>query len=102
MPRFVAPPGNIFNMANSKSALKRVRQIKSRTDRNKVLRTRVKSLRKKTLEAAQAGNAEEAQNTLKQLASAVDQARKKGIYHKNKAANLKSKTVKSVKAATSS
>ena len=73
-------------MANSKSALKRVRQIKSRTDRNKVLRTRVKSLRKKTLEAAQA----------------VDQAQKKGIYHKNKAANLKSKTVKSVKGTTSS
>ena len=89
-------------MANSKSALKRVRQIKSRTDRNKVLRTRVKSLRKKTLEAAQAGNAEEAQNTLKQLASAVDQAQKKGIYHKNKAANLRSKTVKSVKGTTSS
>ena len=89
-------------MANSKSALKRVRQIKSRTDRNKVLRTKVKSLRKKTLEAAQAGNAEEAQNTLKQLASAVDQTQKKGIYHKNKAANLKSKTVKSVKSATSS
>jgi len=89
-------------MANSKSALKRVRQIKTRTDRNKVLRTRVKSLRKKTLMAAQAGNTEEAQTTLKQLASAVDQAQKKGIYHKNKAANLKSKTVKSVKGATSS
>ena len=89
-------------MANSKSALKRVRQTKRRTDRNKVLRTRVKSLRKKTLEAAQAGNAEEAQNNLKQLASAVDQAHQKGIYHKNKAANLKSKTVKAIKAAAGS
>ncbi len=86
-------------MANSKSALKRVRQIKRRTDRNKVLRTRVKTLRKKTLEAAQAGNAEEAQNNLKQLSSAVDQACQKGIYHRNKAANLKSKTVKAIKAA---
>ena len=86
-------------MANSKSALKRVPQIKRRTDRNKVLRTKVKSLRKRTLEAAQAGNAEEAQNNMKQLASAVDQAHQKGIYHRNKAANLKSKTVKAIKAA---
>ena len=86
-------------MANSKSALKRVPQIKRRTDRNKVLRTKVKSLRKRTLEAAQAGNAEEAQNNMKQLASAEDQAHQKVNYHRNKAANLKSKTVKAIKAA---
>ena len=83
-------------MANSKSALKRVRQNKRRTDQNKTLRTQVKSLRKKTVEAAEA---DEAQATLKELASAVDRAQKKGIFHKNKAANLKSKAVKAVKAA---
>ena len=87
-------------MANSKSALKRVRQIKRRTDRNKGLRTRVKSLRKKSVDAAQAGNADEAQATLKELASAVDRAQKNGVFHKNKAANLKSKTIKAVKAAS--
>ena len=87
-------------MANSKSALKRVRQIKRRTDRNKGLRTRVKSLRKKSIDAAQAGNADEAQATLKELASAVDRAQKNGVFHKNKAANLKSKTIKAVKAAS--
>ena len=87
-------------MANSKSALKRVRQIKRRTDRNKGLRTRVKSLRKKSIDAAQAGNADEVQATLKELASAVDRAQKNGVFHKNKAANLKSKTIKAVKAAS--
>jgi ribosomal protein S20 len=30
----------------------------------------------------------------------VDRAQKKGIYHKNKAANLKSKAVKALKAAS--
>ena len=89
-------------MANSKSALKRVRQIKRRTDRNKGLRTKVKSLRKRTIDAAQAGKSEEAQESMKELASAVDRAQKKGIYHKNKAANLKSKTVKAIKAAAGS
>ena len=87
-------------MANSKSALKRVRQIKRRTDRNKTLRTKVKSLRKRTLEAAQAGKTEEAQAILKELSSAVDRAQKKGIFHKNKAANLKSRSVRAVKAAS--
>jgi small subunit ribosomal protein S20 len=87
-------------MANSKSALKRVRQNKRRTDQNKTLRTKVKSLRKTTVEAAEAGKAEEAQATLKELASAVDRAQKKGLFHKNKAANLKSKAVKALKAAS--
>ena len=89
-------------MANSKSALKRVRQIKRRTDRNKGRRTKVKSLRKRAIDAAEAGKTEEAQDSLKQFSSAVDRAHKKGIYHKNKAANLKSKTVKALKAAAGS
>ena len=85
-------------MANSKSALKRVRQIKRRTDRNKTLRTQVKSLRKKTVEAAEAGKSDDAQAALKEFTSAVDKAQKKGLFHKNKAANLKSKAAKTVKA----
>ena len=48
------------------------------------------------------GNNEEAQNSMKLLASAVDKAWLKGIYHKNKAANIKSKAVKAIKAAASS
>ena len=88
-------------MANNKSALKRIRQTKRRTERNKALKTSVKSLRKKTLEAAASGNAEVAQETLKTLTSVLDRAVKKSIYHKNKAANLKSKTVKAIKAGAS-
>ncbi|MFP6897188.1 MAG: 30S ribosomal protein S20 [Roseibacillus sp.] len=87
-------------MANSKSALKRVRQNKVRTDRNKTLRTKVKSLRKKTVEAARAGNADEAQAAIKEFSSVVDRAQKKGIFHKKRAANLKSRTVKAMKAAS--
>jgi small subunit ribosomal protein S20 len=84
-------------MANSKSALKRVRQIKRRTDQNKTLRTQVKSLRKKTLEAAQAGKSDEAQTAMKEFSSMVDRATKKGLFHKNKAANLKSGASKAIK-----
>lgn len=81
-------------MANTKSALKRVRQSEVRTDRNKALTTRMKGLRKKTIAAAEAGDKETAQKTLTEFTSVVDKCLKKNIIHKNKAANLKSKTSK--------
>ena len=85
-------------MANTKSAMKRVRQIKRRTERNKGIRSKVKTLRSKAVEAAKAGRAEEAQTVLKDFSSAVDMAQKKNIVHRNKAANLKRRTAKAVKA----
>ncbi|MBK1791848.1 30S ribosomal protein S20 [Persicirhabdus sediminis] len=84
-------------MANSKSALKRVRQIAVRTERNKSLKTRVKTLHNKTVAAVEAGDKEAAQASLSDYSSAVDICAKKGIFHANKAANLKSKAAKQVK-----
>ncbi len=87
-------------MANSKSALKRVRQTKTRTERNKTVRTRMKSLRRRAIEAAEAGNNDEARAALNEFSSAVDRAQKANVVHRNKAANLKAKTTKAVKAAS--
>ncbi len=81
-------------MANSQSALKRVRQNQTRTIRNKTLSSRMKTLRKKTLAAVEAGDKESAQKSFSEFASAVDKCEKNNIIHKNKAANLKSKTQK--------
>jgi len=81
-------------MANSQSALKRVRQNQTRAARNKTLSSRMKTLRKKTLAAAEAGDKEAAQKSFSEFASAVDKCAKNNIIHKNKAANLKSKTQK--------
>ena len=81
-------------MANTKSALKRVRQAATRTDRNKALTSKMKGLRKKTIESAKAGDKEAAQKTLSEFSSAVDKCLKSNVIHKNKAANLKSKTSK--------
>jgi small subunit ribosomal protein S20 len=61
----------------------------------------MKSLRKKTLDAAKEGKADEAQANLKELSSAIDRALKNNVIHKNKAANLKSKAVKALRSATS-
>lgn len=84
-------------MANSKSALKRVRQIETRTARNKSLTSRMKTLRKKAVENANAGDKEAAQKAFSEFSSAVDKCAKNNIIHANKAANLKSKTNKQIK-----
>ena len=81
-------------MANSKSALKRVRQSATRTAKNKSLTTRMKTLRKKAIDAASSGDKDIAKKAFSEFNSAVDKCEKNNIIHTNKAANLKSKTSK--------
>ena len=83
-------------MANHKSALKRSRQTIVRTERNTALKSRIKTLRKKTLAAVEGGDKEVATTTSRELNSAVDKAAKKHIFHANNAANIKSKTSKAI------
>ncbi|MEI6605482.1 MAG: 30S ribosomal protein S20 [Verrucomicrobiota bacterium] len=83
-------------MANTKSALKRVRQTEVRTERNRADKTRMKTLRKKTLSAVAAGDAPAAASAASTYASALDKASKRNLIHPNKAANLKSKTAKAL------
>lgn len=86
-------------MANHKSALKRVRQTKTRTERNRERKNTIKTLRKETLAAVEAGDTKAAAESLSKFSSAVDKAAKKGMIHKNKAANLKSGAAKAVASA---
>lgn len=81
-------------MANSQSALKRIRQNQTRATRNKTLTSRMKTLRRKTIAAAEAGDKDAAQKSFSEFASAVDKCCKNNIIHRNKAANIKSKTQK--------
>lgn len=85
-------------MANHKSSIKRARQTIVRTERNRAAKSRIKTLRRKTLTAVAAGNKEEAVKTSAEFASVVDKAAKRRIIHANKAANLKSKTAKAIAA----
>lgn len=88
-------------MANSRQALKRVRQNVKRNAINNALKSRVKSLRKRSIEAATSGDKEASQKAFTQFTSIVDKCAKKNIFHRNKAANLKSKTAKAVSTALS-
>lgn len=80
-------------MANHKATLKDVRQAAKRRERNKfygkTTRNAIRDLRK--LEDKK-GATEEYQK----VASMIDKLAKRGIIHRNKAANLKSKLAKKV------
>jgi small subunit ribosomal protein S20 len=85
-------------MANTKSAIKRNRQTATRTERNRAEKTRIKTVRKKTLAAIEAGDKEVASKSSYEYASVLDKAAKRNLIHPNKAANLKSKTAKAIAA----
>ena len=85
-------------MANSRSALKRVRQTKTRTLRNRALKSEVKSLRKDALAAIEAGDSKKAQESYNQFASATDKAAKRGAFHKKTASRLKSRVATKINA----
>ena len=83
-------------MANHKSSIKRARQTIVRTERNRAVKSRIKTLRKKALGAVAAGDKDGAAKASAEFSSVVDKAAKRRIIHPNKAANLKSKTSKAL------
>ncbi len=80
-------------MANHKSSIKRIRQTKTRNERNryyaKTMRNAVRNLRKME-------NKEEAAAAYKKVSAMLDKLGRKGTISKNKASNLKSKLAKHV------
>lgn len=74
-------------MPNIKSAEKRVRVIKTKTLRNRMVKSQAKNAVKKFIKVL-GEDVTSAQNQLSATTSAVDKAAAKGIIHKN-AANRK-------------
>jgi len=82
-------------MANHKATKKDVRQSATRRDHNRYYgKTTRNAIR--NLEAVTVGK--EAGEQLPAVSSMIDKLAKRGIIHKNKAANLKSKLTKKVNA----
>ena len=73
-------------MANIKSAKKRVLVIKTKTERNKAIKSKVKTYVKKVDAAIELGDKAAAKAALLAATSEIDKAAKKGVYHKNTAA----------------
>ena len=70
-------------MANIKSAKKRIIVNQVKADRNKSIRSKVKTAIKKVDAAIAAKDSEAAAVALKNAISELDKAQRKGIFHKN-------------------
>lgn len=81
-------------MANTKSAIKRIRSSERKRKINQVHRSRARTFVKRTRSLIAAGQFEEAEAMAQQAASALDKAAQKGIIHKNRAARSKSRLMK--------
>ena len=81
-------------MANIKSQIKRNRQNEARFERNRAVRTRLKTHKKRFLTQVEAGDADAAAEAYRAAAREFDKAATKGIIHPNKAANVKSRMAK--------
>ena len=81
-------------MANIKSQIKRNKQNEKAHQRNKAVKSALKTHVRKFREAAESGNVEEATLALRVATRQLDKAVSKGIIHKNQAANRKSAIAK--------
>lgn len=73
-------------MANIKSAKKRILVNRTKMERNKAIKSGVKTAIKKVYAAIESGDKAVAAAALKDATVAIDKAATKGIYHKNNAA----------------
>jgi len=86
-------------VANIKSQIKRVKTNEKRRQRNKSVRSAVRTAVRKFREAAEAGNTEQAAELQRAASRALDKAASKGVIHKNQAANRKSAMAKRINTA---
>ena len=83
-------------MANIKSAKKRILVTEVRTERNKAIRSGVKTAVKKVYAAIDANDKEAAKAALVEATATIDKATSKGVYHKNTSSRKVSRLAKSV------
>ncbi|KZE40067.1 30S ribosomal protein S20 [Bhargavaea cecembensis] len=80
-------------MANSKQAIKRIRQNETVSAQNATQKSAMRTAMKKA-ETAIANNDENAQELLKDAIQKLDKAANKGLIHKNTVARQKSRLTK--------
>jgi small subunit ribosomal protein S20 len=88
-------------VANIKSQIKRNRQTVKRTERNKAVRSELKTRTKNAVLAVEAG-AENAAELVKAAQKRTDSAASKGIIHRNAAARRTSRLAKKLNRAAAS
>lgn len=89
-------------MPHTQSAWKRMRQNERRRRRNRAWYKRIKKQRRAAAEAIAAHDSAQMQQQLRLTQQLLDRAADKGYIHPNKAARLKSRLVKKMRAAQAS
>lgn len=85
-------------MANTKSAIKRIRQSEKRRIQNRVYRGGARTFVRKARLAIESGDLETARAATLQAVSALDKAAQKGVLHDNNASRRKGRLMKSLAA----
>lgn len=83
-------------MANIKSAKKRILVNRTKAERNKAIRSGVKTAMKKVFAAVEANDKAAAQAALLDATATIDRAATKGVYHANNASRKVSRLAKAV------
>lgn len=73
-------------MANIKSAKKRILVNRTKMERNKAIKSGIKTAVKKVYAAIDANDKEAAKAALLSATSTIDKATRKGVFHKNTSA----------------
>ncbi|MDR6198574.1 small subunit ribosomal protein S20 [Microbacterium sp. SORGH_AS428] len=85
-------------MANIKSQIKRNKTNEKAHERNKAVKSELKTAVRRTREAVAGGDKAAAEKALVAATKKLDKAVSKGVIHKNQAANRKSAIAKQVSA----
>lgn len=86
----------VYGLANIKSAKKRILVNRTKAERNKAIKSGVKTAVKKVEAAVAAKDKTAASAALLNAASVIDKATSKGVYHKNTSARKVSRLTKAV------
>lgn len=77
-------------MANIKSQIKRIKTNEKARQRNKAVKSELKTAIRRTREAVASGDVAKATEAQRLASKKLDKAASKGVLHKNNAANKKS------------
>ena len=81
-------------MANIKSQIKRIKTNQKATERNRAVKSELKTTVRQAREAIKSGDKDKAAAAVKLASKKPDKAASKGVLHKNQAANRKSAIAK--------
>jgi small subunit ribosomal protein S20 len=84
-------------VANIKSQIKRNRQNERRQERNKTVRSRLRTEAKKVGQAIESGDADAVASQLRTTGSMLDQAASRGVIHKRTAGRRKSRLARAAR-----